>query len=173
MPERDYPKGHPAASDYAGEPYKPRFNTTYVDFPEGHPAKGGHNVRPINTPDGMRAAHLEQAQDLQELAAVGSLPPVMDPETNKPLELTAEQLAYIYAVRQGVGDALAQEITARYHLTPIDDSKREKGAPVVTARDQALAHIRGLGFSPEAAENILLKYGIPDIMLDRESALHR
>lgn len=35
--ERDYPVGHPAASDYAGEPYTPPPPPLGRDYPVGHP----------------------------------------------------------------------------------------------------------------------------------------
>lgn len=62
MSERDYPKGHPAAADYAGEKYVPPRAPWSEDFPPGHPARGGANVKDADTPDGMRAQHLEREQ---------------------------------------------------------------------------------------------------------------
>jgi len=59
MAERDYPVGHPAASDYAGERYTPPRAPFAEDFDPGHPARGGKNIKPIDTPDGMRAAQLK------------------------------------------------------------------------------------------------------------------
>jgi hypothetical protein len=55
-PERDFPVGHPAAGDYAGEAYNPPQAPHSEDFPEGHPARGGKNCSELDTPDGIRAA---------------------------------------------------------------------------------------------------------------------
>lgn len=35
--ERDYPVGHPASSDYAGQPYTPPPPPLGRDYPVGHP----------------------------------------------------------------------------------------------------------------------------------------
>ena len=44
--ERDYPIGHPAASDYNGEPYNPPPPPLARDYPPGHPkaADSEHNI---------------------------------------------------------------------------------------------------------------------------------
>jgi len=195
MPERDYPIGHPASSDYDGRPYRPAFNPSVSDFPEGHPARAGKNGDPLSSPDGMRAALNERTADLHELAAIGSLPPVLDTRSNLAVDLTSDQLAYIYVVRQALRPEMQDEVTERYHLDPKDTvcvcglpqnahgkivrdhqfRLPEKGEPIslVSAVDQAKAFLRGLGYTPEAAKDILDKYGIPDIMRDREHALAR
>ncbi len=49
--ERDYPVGHPAAPDYAGEHYTPPKAPHAEDFPEGHPARGGANCPADNEAD--------------------------------------------------------------------------------------------------------------------------
>lgn len=59
MAERDYPVGHPAASDYAGQKYTPPRAPFSEDFAPDHPARGGKNISPLDTPDGMRAAVVE------------------------------------------------------------------------------------------------------------------
>lgn len=41
--ERDWPKGHPAASDYNGEPYSAPPPPFAEDWPVGHPARLGKN----------------------------------------------------------------------------------------------------------------------------------
>ena len=57
--ERDYPVGHPAASDYKGEKYTPPRAPFTDDFAANHPAHLGRNIKPLDTPDGMRAAVLD------------------------------------------------------------------------------------------------------------------
>lgn len=52
--ERDYPVGHPAASDYSGEPYTPPDAPWSSDFPANHPARGGKNTSEADSPDGAR-----------------------------------------------------------------------------------------------------------------------
>jgi len=42
--ERDWPTGHPAASDYRGESYTPPDPPFAVDWPKGHPCRDGANV---------------------------------------------------------------------------------------------------------------------------------
>ncbi len=70
MSERDYPKGHPAASDYAGEPYIPPRAPFTEDWPVGHPARGGKNVDKLSTPDGLRAQILrDHAANVKRTAA--------------------------------------------------------------------------------------------------------
>jgi len=192
-PERDFPLGHPAAADYAGQPYTRPFNPSEQDFPETHPAHGGHNVSALDTPDGLRARLTSRAQDLSELAAIGALPPLKDPTTGEAITISPEQLAFIYRTRMGLRDALAEEITARYKLGAVVDSCTECGAPeanhpaesthkfrprkaeappaLIDAKAQALAFIQSLGYLPEAAEAILAKYGVPEIMKDRDAAL--
>lgn len=60
--ERDYPVGHPAASDYNGAPYNaPRAPWT-DDFPSDHPARGGKNTSEVDSPDGMRKLTIEVRQ---------------------------------------------------------------------------------------------------------------
>ena len=65
MSERDYPKGHPASADYAGEKYVPPRAPWSEDFPPGHPARGGANVSDSDTPDGLRAQQLEREHKAQ------------------------------------------------------------------------------------------------------------
>lgn len=173
MPERDYPVGHPAASDYKGEPYKAPHNAMAEDFPEGHKARGGGNVAVLDNPDGRNTDLLNHANDLQELAAVGSLPPLKDPDTGEALQLSPEQLAHVYRVRMGLRTEVAQQITDRYKLDPMPARKDEAAVPALTAEDQALGYIRSLGFTPERAKEILDKYGVPDVMKDREADSHR
>lgn len=60
--ERDYPLGHPAASDYKGEPYTPPIAPHAEDYPHGHPARGGANSHSSSTPDGMHAKVLADHQ---------------------------------------------------------------------------------------------------------------
>lgn len=60
MSERDYPKGHPAACDYAGEPYTPPRAPFSEDFAPGDPARGGKNIDTLSTSDGMRAEVVRQ-----------------------------------------------------------------------------------------------------------------
>jgi len=72
--ERDYPIGHPASSDYAGQKYTPPRAPWMDDFPEDHPAHGGRNCNETDSPDGQRANLLAVEQDVAELAAVGAIP---------------------------------------------------------------------------------------------------
>lgn len=110
--ERDFPVGHPAACDYAGEPYSPPRAPYGEDFPEGHPARDGKNVSTLDTADGMRAIMLHVHNDLVELATVGSLPCLRDFDNNEPIPLEPEQLAAVYAMRHGLLDqAEADEIS--------------------------------------------------------------
>ena len=64
--ERDFPKGHPAASDYAGEEYVPPRAPWAEDFAPNAPARGGKNTSALDTPDGMRAAHLKWEKSKRE-----------------------------------------------------------------------------------------------------------
>lgn len=171
--ERDFPVGHPAASDYKGEPYTPPSAPFGEDFPRGHPARGGANVGTLDSPDGMRAAANARAQDLQELAAVGSLPPLRDDKTGELVTLTPQELAHVYAVRQGLRPALAQEITDAYKLTPATAAASEPPATAISAEDQAIAYIVSRGYTPERAREILRKYGVPDVLADKEKDAHR
>ena len=54
MPERDYPLGHPAASDYKGEKYIPPRAPFAEDFGPDHPARLGRNINDLDSPDGAR-----------------------------------------------------------------------------------------------------------------------
>jgi hypothetical protein len=164
MAELAYPVGHPANPEYKGAPWANTDSPVDVDFPPNHPARSGANVRPIDTPDGHRAAHNAQAQDLNQLAMMGSLPPVVDHETGKPLELAPEQLAHIYAVRKGLLAPLAAEMTQRYGLQPEPQVMGGPAEPAPTAEDLALQYIMGLGYLPERAKEILARYGVPDVV---------
>jgi hypothetical protein len=73
VPDRDYPKGHPMAVDYDGEPYTPPDAPFSKDYQEDHPARGGANIDPLSSPDGMRDFVLLQhemnvlvTQDMQQ-----------------------------------------------------------------------------------------------------------
>lgn len=71
MAERDYPVGHPAASDYKGEKYTPPRAPFADDFSVDHPAYQGKNISAIDTPDGMRAAVLaNDAANVERTAAM-------------------------------------------------------------------------------------------------------
>lgn len=61
--ERDYPIGHPAASDYKGERYVPPRAPFAEDFPPDHPARAGKNITALDTPDGMRAQTVQVWQE--------------------------------------------------------------------------------------------------------------
>jgi hypothetical protein len=167
MQELDFPVTHPASVHYTGTTPAVVSAFVDVDFPFSHPARGGANVRDIDTIDGQRAAHLKYRQDLHQLAMMGSLPPVMDPETHRPLELAPEQLALIYAVRKGLTPPLAAEVTSRYQLKAEPASAGASLPEPRSAEDLALAHIMGLGYLPERAREILAKYGVPDIVQEQ------
>lgn len=64
MSERDYPEGHPAASDYKGQKYTPKRAPWSEDFPPDHPARGGKNAHANDSPDGRRAEQLEHERDV-------------------------------------------------------------------------------------------------------------
>lgn len=137
--ERDFPIGHPAASDYNGEPYNPPRAPYGEDFPEGHPARGGANISPLDTADGMRAALLQQPTDLVALASVGSLPPLIDPEKHKAVSLEPEELAQLYALRNGLlPEAQVAEVAA-----------------------QVIKVLSDRGFSPEKAKSLIDGYCVP------------
>lgn len=171
--ELAYPVGHPAHPDYKGAPWKNPGEVFAEDFAPGHPARGGANVRLIDTPDGQRAAHLQHSQDLQQLAAMGSLPPLIDDKTGEKIELTPEQLAHVYAVRNGLQPPLAAEVTQRYGLSAQAARKDEVAVPQPSAEECALAHIISLGYTPERAREILAKYGTSDIQADVRADANR
>jgi hypothetical protein len=98
-PERDYPVGHPAAGDYAKEAYVPPSYARLLDYPPDHPAHHGKNSKAVDSPDGMRDAQNSRGADLKELAAVGSLPPLIDPAKKEPVPVPSSALADIYAAR--------------------------------------------------------------------------
>lgn len=173
MPERDYPVGHPAAPDYNGEPYFPNTAPFGEDFPKGHPARGGVNIPANCTPDGMRAAFNKQSQNLQALAAMGSLPPLRDPETGHDIELTASELAYIYAVRKGLPAVLAEQVTTRYHLEPMEHAAPVEEQQSLSAYDQAVLILIGRGYSQERSKELIDKYGVPDTLQEHENDAHR
>jgi len=100
--ERDLPINHPNASDYNGEPWNPPRAPYGEDFPEGHPARDGANVSQLDTPDGTRAALLAQRTDFVELAAVGALPPLIDPAKDRAVDLDPKTLAMLYELRKGL-----------------------------------------------------------------------
>jgi len=139
MAERDYPVGHPAASDYKGEPFVDRFASYAFDFPEGSPARGGKNCSVLDTPDGVRAAQLRQENRLQDLAQQGSLPPVFAPGSQEPLPLTAAQLAHVYAARHAYDPTKVASEDAR----------------------QAVDYIVALGYSRPVAIQMFLDYAQP------------
>jgi len=60
--ERDYPEGHPAASDYSGQPYTPPRAPYAEDFGVGHPARGGNNISDLDSPDGSHQRTVREWQ---------------------------------------------------------------------------------------------------------------
>jgi hypothetical protein len=173
MPERDFPKGHPAASDYNGEPYTPPRSPYLEEFAPGHPARNGKNIQPVDTPDGMRKLFNTHSQNLQELAAIGSLPPVIDPDTGEKVPLTTEQIAHIYAVRKGLPREQQVMVTDRYHLTPMPAVATEPAVAPMTAEDQARQYFIDLGYSPERANELLEGYGVPQVISNLTKDAHR
>lgn len=107
--ERDYPIGHPAASDYNGEEYNPPRAPFAEDYPETHPAFQGANISDLDRPDGFRAAQTAQERDLTELAAVGSLPKLIDSANDRPIDLEPETLAKLYALRHSLVDDVQRD----------------------------------------------------------------
>jgi hypothetical protein len=137
--ERDYPVGHPAASDYKGTPFVDKFASYAYDFPEGHPARGGKNVSVLDTPDGAREATVHRVNNLTTLAEEGALPPLFAPGRKEPLPLTAAQLAHLYAARKAYDPDKA----------PSEDAK------------QAVGYITALGYDQTAAISMFLNYAQP------------
>jgi len=75
MFERDYPVGHPAASDYHGEAYTPPRAPFAEDFPPDSSARGGKNTSEIDTPDGMRKQTVKEWHaNAQRMRAAEPLP---------------------------------------------------------------------------------------------------
>lgn len=77
MGERDYPVGHPAACDYAGETYIPPRAPHSEDYPPDHPARAGKNIDTLSTCDGVRkqvlkdhALNAKRTKSMQRQAAV-------------------------------------------------------------------------------------------------------
>jgi hypothetical protein len=139
MPERDFPVGHPAASDYRGEAYSSPFAVYAEDFPVGSPARGGKNVDSLSTPDGMRDAMLRQVNQLQDLAQQGSLPPLFAAGKKEPLPLTAAQLAHLYSARHAYDPTKVASEDAR----------------------QAVDYIVALGYPRPEAITMFLNYAQP------------
>lgn len=73
--ERDYPIGHPAASDYKGEKYTPPRAPFAEDFPPDHPARLGKNVQALDSPDGSHARTVQEWKDNAERNAQGEQQP--------------------------------------------------------------------------------------------------
>jgi hypothetical protein len=87
MAERDYPIGHPAASDYKGEKYRPPRAPFADDYNIDHPAYQGRNTHAIDTPDGMRAEVLaNDAANVERTAAMQQTEesPDVDEATEQP-----------------------------------------------------------------------------------------
>jgi len=137
--ERDFPIWHPAASDYDGTPYEPIRAPYGEDFPKGHPARDGGNIGAADTPDGRRAALLEQTQDLEELAECGALPLVIDEDKRQPIALTTSQLVSAYELRAGlIPDRISDDLV-----------------------EEVIHAIIELGYTPERAAEILQTYCTP------------
>lgn len=173
MPERDYPVGHPAAPDYKGQPYRPNRAPFEEDFPVGHPARNGGNVSDLDRPDGQRAAHLKQSQNLQVLAMIGSLPRLIDDATGKEVELTPQELAHIYAVRKALPTEIADEMTKHYGLEPLARAEDVPEQTSFSAQEQAVMILIKRGYSPERAKVLIDKYGVPDTLREHEADAHK
>lgn len=61
--ERDFPIGHPAASDYNREPYTPPRAPHAEDFPEGNPARMGKNIPQAEIDERRRFEGSEKATE--------------------------------------------------------------------------------------------------------------
>lgn len=162
-----YPVGHPGHPEYKGEPWRNPADVGTAAYYPGHPGFLGANVKKIDTPDGYQEFINQRQNNLVDLAACGSLPPLTDPDTHERIELTPDQLAYVYLVRNNIRNAsLAAEITDHYHL----DAKVEE-APQEVAKlsddDVALGFLMRLGYLPEKARAILDKYGVPDVVAEK------
>ena len=164
MAESAYPVGHPGHPLYKGEPWINRADRGSAAYFPDDPAYGGKNVGPLDTPDGKRAFLNQRQNNLQDLAACGSLPPLVDPETKERIALTPEQLAHVYSVRNGISNAaLAEEIT---HTFGLDAKAVTAAAPVAKLSDDdvAVGFLLGHGYSPEHARAILDRYGVPEVV---------
>jgi hypothetical protein len=157
--ERDFPVGHPAACDFDGETYRPPVSPFSVDYPEDHPARGGKNVADVDTPDGKRAAHNAQRTRLLELAMLGSIAPVIDPDTQKPVPLTPAQLAHVYAVRKGLSPDNARYVTEYFNLEPEPGHSAEPGQRPLSAEEQCVMYFVALGYTPERGKELFERYG--------------
>lgn len=167
MAESAYPVGHPGHPAYKGEPWVNPANVSEQAYPPGMPGARGENVSAIDTPDGLRAHLNKRENNLVDLAVMGSLPPLTDPDTGKTVELTPEQLAHVYTVRNTLrNEALAAEVTDRFKLDPKTETP---ASPVRKLSDDeiALGYLMGLGYSPDKAKTILDKYGVPDAVADK------
>ena len=173
MPERDFPVGHPAASDYAGQPYKAPRSPFLDEFPEGHLARNGKNIRPVDSPDGMRQAFNSQSQHLQELAAIGSLPALTDLATGEPVPLSSEQLAHVYAVRHGLSLENQALVTDQYHLDPMAEARPELPVVAMTPQQQAIKYFTDLGYTPERGQELIDQYGVPTVLTKLAQDAHR
>ncbi len=120
MSERDYPKGHPAASDYKGETYTPPRAPWQDDFDQHHPAYAGANTSELDTPDGMRAAHNRVQQDLTELRAIGALPSehVEDFEREN-IPALKEREAREYLASRGYNSPAIEDILRKYGVDAV------------------------------------------------------
>jgi hypothetical protein len=106
--ERDFPVGHPAAGDYAGQHYDAPRAPYGEDFRKGHPARDGGNTKATDTPDGMRVAIQCQQQDVNELVAIGAIPVDREHEADTLCPGgTPEEKAYAFLEQHGYSNQAA------------------------------------------------------------------
>jgi hypothetical protein len=170
--ERDFPIGHPAAADYKGEVYIPLRAPHLEDYPKGSPARGGHNCSDLDSPDGRRVAVNGYHQDLNELAAIAALPPVIDSATGDRVQLSPQQLANVYAVRNGLSEKRADAITTTYGLRPAT-TEGSRAATTLSPEDQAVLYFIDLGYTPERAKELLGQYGAPHVLSEIQNDTRR
>lgn len=125
--ERDYPVGHPAASDYAGEEYIPPRAPWSEDFAPDHPARGGANTSALDTPDGYRdAVNQQQQRNIEHTSKV--------PTPQPRVPATLEELT-IEIMLEGYDESAAADIAKQRFDGKLGESARYlKGAAQSTAR---------------------------------------
>src|SRR5216683_3835128 len=118
--ERDFPMGHPAASDYKGEAYTPPRAPWEHDYAADNPARAGANTSPLDSPDGMREAIKQRIQDLDELRAIGALPAEHSEnfDSSAPTDVQTKE-AHEYLKSRGYTDSAADDILSRYGIDAV------------------------------------------------------
>jgi len=120
MAERDYPVGHPAAVDYAGQKYTGPRAPWQDDFPEDHPARGGANTNATDTPDGQRAFLDDLAAAVQDRAAEGGSAVSLAASHPKfILDGLRRQEALDYLAKRGYTPGGSEELLTKYSVDDV------------------------------------------------------